>query len=109
MTANETLLRRVAVTHALLLVVFASSLGFLGRPLDGLLLGGALSGFSFLTFWALARTLLGPGRKGLAYALGAMKILLYFGLTAAVLSGRLVAASARRFLREHWIVKHGFS
>lgn len=88
---RETLLRRVAVSELALVVASAVVMRIANRPLDGLLLGAALAGFSFLTFWALARTLVAPGRRGLAYALGATKILLYFGITAAVLSGRLVA------------------
>jgi hypothetical protein len=87
---RETLLRRVTLTEFTLVVTSALLLGFANRPLDGLFLGAALGGFSFLTFWALARTLVTPDRRGLAYALGAIKILLYFGVTAAILTGRLV-------------------
>ena len=89
--SREILLRRVAAAHVALLVASALALAWLDHPIDGLVLGGALAGFSFVTFWAVARTLVEPGRKALAYALGSLKILLYFGLTAAVLSGRLVA------------------
>src|ERR1700752_3954182 len=89
--ARETLLRRVATTHALLVVASAVALGWAGRPLDGLLLGGALAGFSFVTFWGVGRTLVEPGRKALPYAVRRLKLLLYFGLPAAVLSRRLVA------------------
>ena len=87
---KEALLWRVAMAELSLVIASAVCLRLAGRPLDGLLLGAALGGFSFLTFWALARTLVTPGRRGIAYALGAMKILLYFGITALVLSGRLV-------------------
>jgi hypothetical protein len=88
------LLQRVAAVHLLLVGGLAIVLRQLGRPLDGLLLGGGLAGFSFVTFWVVARSIVEPGRKGLAFALGSLKILLYLALTAAVLSGRLVADAA---------------
>ena len=88
--ARETLLRRVALTELALVIASALLLRLANRPLDGLFLGAALGGFSFLTFWAFARTLVAPGRRGLAYALGTSKIVLYFAITAAVLTGRLV-------------------
>ena len=71
--ARETLLRRVALTELALVIASALLLRLANRPLDGLFLGAALGGFSFLTFWALARTLVAAGRRGLAYALGATK------------------------------------
>jgi hypothetical protein len=74
----------------MLVIASAVLLRLASRPLDGLFLGAALGGFSFLTFWALARTLVAPGRKALAYALGTAKILLYFVITAAVLTGHLI-------------------
>jgi hypothetical protein len=80
----------VALTELALVIASALLLRLANRPLDGLFLGAALGGFSFLTFWALARTLVAPGRRGLAYALGATKIVLYLAITAAVLTGRLV-------------------
>jgi hypothetical protein len=88
--ARETLLRRVAVTEVALVIASSLFLRLASRPLDGLLLGAGIGGFSFLTFWALARTLVAPSRRGLAYALGTAKILLYFVITAAVLTGHLV-------------------
>ena len=88
---RQILLRRVMSAHMALLAAAAIFLHARGLPLDGLFLGGLLGGFAFVTFWAIARTLVDPSRKALAYVLGSMKILLYFGLTAAVLTGRLVA------------------
>jgi hypothetical protein len=92
--ARDVLLRRVAAVHALLVVALAILLRRLGWPLDGLLLGAGLAGFSFVTFWVVARAVVEPRHKAIAYALGALKILLYLALTAAVLSGRLVADAA---------------
>jgi hypothetical protein len=88
---SQALLRSVAATHAGLVAASGVALAIAGQPLGGLLLGGALAGLSFVTFWALGRALVEPGRKAVAYVLGSFKILLYLALTAAVLSGRLVA------------------
>jgi hypothetical protein len=67
------------------------TLALLGHPLRGALLGGSLIGVSFATFWTAARAITNPARRNLAIVLGVIKISLYLGLSAAVLSGRVVA------------------
>lgn len=89
--ANDLVLHRVAWTHAASLAALALVLGLLGWPLRGALLGGGLAGFSFVTFWVVARSIVEPRRRGLAMLLGSLKIVAYLSLSAAVLSGRLVA------------------
>lgn len=89
--AKDLVLRRVAMTHAVLLAVLGLVLQSFGWPLKGALLGGGLAGFSFVTFWVVARSITEPRRKGLAVLLGGLKIALYLSVSAAVLSGRLVA------------------
>lgn len=89
--ARDLVLRRVALAHAALLAALALLLGLLGWPLRGVLLGGGLAGFSFVTFWVVARSIVEPRRRGIAMLLGSLKIVAYLTLSAAVLSGRLVA------------------
>jgi len=88
---RESLLYKVGTAHALLLVALLVVLQVAGRPLRGALLGGGLIGFSFLSFWGIAGSIAAGGRRGLGFALTALKILAYFGLTAAILTGRLSA------------------
>ncbi len=94
MTTDESLLRRVAFVHVALLAAAAVAIHRLGGRLDGLAFGGGLAAFSYFTFWVMARTLVQPDRKALAYVLGSAKVLLYLGLTAAVLSGKVVTDAA---------------
>jgi hypothetical protein len=84
-------LRRVAVVHVGLLAALLIAQGLLGFPHKGALLGGGLAGFSFVTFWVIARSITEPGRSGLAIALGILKAGLYLLLSAAILTGRLAA------------------
>jgi hypothetical protein len=88
---RDAVLLRVAALHTLLLGVLVATLALRGLALKGALLGGGLAGFSFLTFWVIARSITEPRKKALAVFLGSSKILLYLGLTALVLSGRLSA------------------
>ncbi len=89
--AKDVVLPRVALTHAGLLSALLLALAFRGWPLRGALLGGGLAGFSFVTFWMMARSILEPRRRTAAMLLGGLKIVLYLSLSAAVLSGRLIA------------------
>jgi hypothetical protein len=84
-------LRRVAAVHVGLLAALLIAQHLLGLSHRGALLGGGLAGFSFVTFWVVARSITEPRRKGLAIVLGFLKIVFYLALSAAVLSGRLVA------------------
>src|SRR5262249_42782730 len=88
---RERLLYNVGAAHAALLGVMSLALHAFGWPLKGALLGGGLIGFSFVTFWVVARSITEPGRKPLAIVLGSLKVLIYLALSAAVLSGGLVA------------------
>ncbi len=85
------ILRRVGEAHASLVSALVLVLGLTGHPVRGALLGGALIGFAFATFWIAARAITDPARRRLAILLGAAKISLYLGLSAAVLSGCVVA------------------
>jgi hypothetical protein len=89
--SRDHLLYYVGITHAALLVVMSLVLRVHGWPIKGALLGGGLIGFSFVTFWVVARSITEPGRKPLAIALGSLKVLVYLALSAAVLGGKLVA------------------
>jgi len=84
-------LNYVGATHTALLAAASFVLHALGWPLKGALLGGGLIGFSFVTFWVVARSIVEPGRKLLAIVLGSLKVLLFLALSAAVLGGKLVA------------------
>jgi hypothetical protein len=88
---RDVVLWRVAVAHVGLLALLLIAQHLLGFPHRGALLGGGLVGFSFVTFWIVARSITDPRRKGLAVALGTLKVALYLGISAAVLGGRLVA------------------
>jgi hypothetical protein len=88
---RDLVLQRVAVAHVGLLTVLLIAQHLLGLPHRGALLGGGLAGFSFVTFWVVARSITEPRKKSWAIVLGALKIVLYLGLSAAVLAGRLVA------------------
>jgi hypothetical protein len=88
---SERILWRVGATHCALLSALLLALASSGHPLRGAMLGGSLIGISFATFWTAARAITNPARRSLAILLGVIKISLYFGLTAAVLSGRVVA------------------
>jgi hypothetical protein len=88
---RDVVLQRVGALHvALLGVLVLAQLGF-GYPLKGALLGGGLAGFSFVTFWVVARSITEPRKKGLAILLGVLKISFYLALSAAILRGHLVA------------------
>src|SRR5690349_10467495 len=89
--SRDRVLFRVGTAHTGLLALLLCVLRWLGWPLKGALLGGGLIGFSFVTFWMVARSVAEPGRRALAIALGGLKVVLYLGLSAAVLSGKLVA------------------
>jgi hypothetical protein len=89
--SRDRVLYNVGATHAALLAAMSLALHAFGWPLKGPLLGGGLIGFSFVTFWIVARSITEPGRKPLAIVLGCLKVLLYLALSAAVLSGKLVA------------------
>jgi hypothetical protein len=84
-------LRRVGEAHAALVSALTLVLGLTGHPVRGALLGGALIGLAFATFWIAASAITDPARRKLAALLGVAKIALYLGLSAAVLSGRVVA------------------
>jgi hypothetical protein len=88
---RDEVLYQVGATHVGLLLFTCVALHALGWPLKGALLGGGLIGFSFVTFWVVARSVVEPGRKPLAIVLGGLKVLLYLTLTAAVLTGKVVA------------------
>ena len=85
---------RVGAGYAAALAALVVGMHHFGAPTRGALLGGGLMGFSFVTFWVVARSITEPGRKALAIALGATKVLLYMAFSAAVLSGRVVADAA---------------
>ena len=88
---RDRVLHQVGVTHAAFLAVMSIVLHRFGWPLKGTLLGGGLIGFSFVTFWVVARSITEPGRKPLAIVLGGLKVVIYLALSAAVLTGKLVA------------------
>jgi len=90
---SERVLRRVGAMHGALLAALLLALAWFGHPLRGALLGGSLIGVSFASFWTAARAITNPARRNLAIGLGATKISLFLGLSAAVLSGRVVADS----------------
>jgi hypothetical protein len=87
----DRVLRRVGEAHVALVSALTLVLALTGHPVRGALLGGALIGLSFATFWIAARALTDPARRKLATLLGITKVSLYLGLSAAVLSGRIVA------------------
>jgi hypothetical protein len=89
--ARDRVLYRVGATHAALLAALSVALHGFGWPLKGALLGGGLIGFSFVTFWVVARSITEPGRKPLAIVLGSLKVVGYLALSAAVLGGKLAA------------------
>jgi len=91
---NDGLLWRVAAMQVALLAVLVIVLRGLDWPVKGTLLGAGVIGFSFVTFWVVARSITHPSRKPLAIVLGTLKIVLYMALTAAVLTGRLLADGA---------------
>jgi hypothetical protein len=88
---SERILWRVGAAHGALLTALLLALALFGHPLRGALLGGSLIGVSFATFWTAARAITNPARRNLAILLGVIKISVYLGLSAAVLSGRVVA------------------
>ncbi len=88
---SERVLWRVGAMHAALLSALLLALATFSHPLRGALLGGSLIGLSFATFWMAARSMTNPARRGIAIVLGVAKVALYLGLSAAVLSGRVVA------------------
>jgi hypothetical protein len=88
---SERVLWRVGAMHGALLSALLLALALCGHPLRGALLGGSLIGVSFATFWMVAHALTNPARRKLAIVLGVTKISLYLGLSAAVLSGQVVA------------------
>jgi len=88
---GERVLWRVGAMHAALLSALLLVLSTFGHPLRGALLGGSLIGLSFATFWMAARSITNPARRGIAVVLGVAKVSLFLGLSAAVLSGRVVA------------------
>jgi hypothetical protein len=88
---TDRVLRRVGEAHVALVSVLTLILGLTGHPVRGALLGGALIGLAFATFWIAARAITDPAKRKLATLLGVAKIALYLGLSAAVLSGRVVA------------------
>jgi hypothetical protein len=89
--SSDVVLHYVGATHAAVLAAVSLVLWAFGWPIKGALLGGGLIAFSFVTFWVVARSITEPGRKPLAIVLGCLKVLLYLALSAAVLSGKLVA------------------
>lgn len=88
---SDRVLWRVGGAHGALVSALVLAFAIFGHPVRGVLLGGSLIGFSFATFWIVARSITNPDRRGLAIMLGVMKVSLYLGLSAAVLSGRIVA------------------
>ncbi len=89
--SRDRVLYQVGASHAALLAAMSLGLHAFGWPLKGILLGGGLIGFSFVTFWVVARSITEPGRRPLAIVLGSLKVLIYLALSAAVLTGKLVA------------------
>jgi hypothetical protein len=89
--SREHALYHVGAAHATLLVTATLALYVFGWPLKGILLGGGLIGLAFVTFWVVARSVVEPGRRPLAMVLGGLKVLVYLTLSAAVLTGNLVA------------------
>ena len=88
---RDVVLVRVAMLHAILLALLVAALASRELPVKGALLGGGLAGFSFVTFWVIARSITEPSKKAPAIALGSLKIVFYLALTGMVLSGRLSA------------------
>ena len=74
-----------------LLAVMALTLAGCQTAREDRILGGSLIGLSFATFWMAARSITNPARRGIAVVLGVAKVSLFLGLSAAVLSGRVVA------------------
>jgi amino acid transporter len=85
------ILERVAAVDAALVLALALAFELTGRPVRGVLLGGGLMIFSFVTFWTVATSITRERRRGLAILLGMTKTLLFLVLGGAVLSGRLTA------------------
>ena len=88
--ARDFILFNVAIGHALLLCALIAGLSLASQPIDGVLLGGGLVALSFVTFWVLARSITNPRRRGLGRFLGSLKIVAYFALIVAALTGKLV-------------------
>lgn len=88
---RDGVLVRIALVHASLVVVLAIVCAARGWPVRGLLIGGGLAGFSFVSFWTIARAILVPGTTVLAAAFNITKVLLYLALVVLVMSGRLTA------------------
>ena len=93
MTSERTLWQ-VAGVHGALLATLVLLLGAAQPRGQGALLGGGLIAFSFVSFWMVARSITHPRGRPVAIFLGSLKILLYFGLTAAALTGTLVTDGA---------------
>jgi len=91
---RERTLWQVAGVHAALLATLVLLLGATGPRGQGALLGGGLIGFSYVSFWMVARSIAHPRGRPVAILLGSLKILLYFGLTAAALTGTFVTDGA---------------
>ena len=89
--SRDRVLYQVGATHAALLAIVSLALHAFGWPLKGALLGGGLIGFSFVTFWVVARSITEPGRGPLAIVLGSLKVLVYLAVSAAVLGGKVTA------------------
>jgi hypothetical protein len=87
---SETVLGRVAAAHCALVALLAVAAAVVGLPLKGLLLGGSAMALALVSLWTIFGSLVGRQRRALGYALGTLKILLYFGLTTAALTGRFV-------------------
>jgi len=88
---GERVLWRVGAMHTTLLSGLLLALSTFGHPLRGALLGGSLIGISFATFWMAARSITDPAKRGIAVVLGVAKVFLFLALSAAVLSGQVVA------------------
>src|SRR5262249_25479911 len=87
----ERVLWRVGAMHGALLSTLLLALALFGHPVRGAFLGGSRIGVSFVTCGTAARWITSPARRSLAIVLGVTKISLYLGMSAAVLSGRVVA------------------
>ncbi len=88
---RDGVLVRIALVHATAVLALAVVCAARGWPVRGLFIGGGLAGFSFVSFWAIARAILVPGTTVLAAALNVTKVLLYLALVVLVMSGRLTA------------------
>jgi hypothetical protein len=88
--ARDFILFKVAIGHALLLCVLLAGLSVASQPIDGALLGGGLAALAFGAFWVLATSITNPRRRGLGRFLGSLKMIAYFALIVAALTGKLV-------------------